>query len=250
VLRFAQGSTPGIVNLFEQALADLQSAGAELVMIEDGPNPPETFGRASYDLLKFEFKEGINQYLASTSPEQVKTRNLTDLIAFNSEHKDIELALFDQSIFSDSLNMDDLESKDYLDAKELVQTTTRDNGIDHLLATHQVDVLIAPSGLTVPRRDAVNGDVWPNDWPGYGSHAAKAGYPHLTVPMGTVHALPVGLSFIGKANDDAHILGFAYAYEQQSQRRAEPSYWQNAEQIPDIAASLAGFNANKSKPSK
>ena len=120
---------------------------------------------------------------------------------------------------------------------DLVQRATREDGIDALLAAHQVIALVAPSGPLPPPVDAINGDVWP-DWPGIGWMAAIAGYPHLTVPMGTVDGLPVGLSFLGTADDDARILSLGHAYEQATHRRVEPAYLPNAEARPEIAKAM------------
>jgi amidase len=194
-----------------------------------------------YAILKYEFKHGLNTYLTSTSPEQVTPRNLEELIAFNEANKDIELALFDQSIFVASQAMGSLESDEYKVALETVQKATRQEGIDTLLQEHNVQILLAPSGPSVPRLDPINGDVWPNNWPGFGGHAAQAGYPHATVPMGGIHGISVGLSFIGGKNTDAQILSYAYAYEQHSLRRLEPQYLNNAESVPFIAEAMKGY---------
>lgn len=238
VLNFAKGSSSQIIQRFDTALADLVAAGAILVNIDQRPKAPEGLGKMSYDLLKYEFKDGINSYLASTSSQQVPVRTLQELISFNQANSDIELALFDQSIFVSSQSMDALESKAYKTAVARVQKATREDGVDKLLTEHNVDVLIAPSGPVVPRVDAINGDVWPNSWPGFGSYSAQAGYPHVTVPMGDINALSVGLSFIGTKFTDAELLGFAYAYEQRSERRIEPRYLANAEDIPAIADAM------------
>ncbi|MBV1911575.1 MAG: hypothetical protein KUG78_19950, partial [Kangiellaceae bacterium] len=168
VLNFAKGSSLPIVDLFERALIDLESAGAILVPIEDRPTTPEGYGKMAYDLLKYEFKDGINHYLASTSKEQVSSRTLAELIDFNEQHADVELPLFDQSIFVKSEAMDSLESEQYKKSLALVLKTTQQNGIDQLLGAHQVAVLVAPSGPVVPKIDPINGDIWPNSWPGYG----------------------------------------------------------------------------------
>ena len=138
--------------------------------------------------------------------------------------------------------MDSLESKSYQTALTTVQKATREEGIDKLLSEHNVDVLVAPTGPVVPRVDPINGDVWPSSWPGFGSYAAQAGYPHVSVPMGEVHSLSVSLSFIGTKNTDANMLAYAYAYEQQSQRRIEPHYLTNAEDIPLIAEAMKAKN--------
>ena len=233
VLRFATGSDARIQALFDRALKDLEAAGAVLVDINEEPQTPDNFGKMAYDLLKYEFKSGINDYLASTASEQVEPRSLEALIAYNEAHASDELALFDQSIFVASQEMDSLDSDGYRESVRQVQQISRKN-IDALLANEDVDVLVAPTGVIAPRVDPINGDVWPGGWPGYGSAAARAGYPHATVPMGGVHALPVGLSFIGSNLQDANVLSYAYAYEQVSQRRLTPQYYENAEALVDI----------------
>jgi amidase len=242
VLDFAKGSSAPIVQLFNAALADLEAAGAILVQIEERPATPANYGTLAYDLLKFEFKDGINDYLASTSAEQVQTRSLEELIAFNQKHKDLELTLFDQSIFVASQAMGTLESTEYKQAVEVIQKTTREEGINKLLQQYNVDVLIAPSGPIVPRVDSINGDIWPNSWPGYGSHAARAGYPHLTIPMGGVHSLSVGLSLIGNKESDADVLAYGYAYEQQSMKRLDPQYLSNAEELVEIGKAMQPYS--------
>ncbi|MFT4939025.1 MAG: amidase [Paraglaciecola sp.] len=242
VLNFAKGQSSPILAHFTKALADLERAGATLVNVDERPSTPENFNEMSYDILKYEFKDGLNTYLASTSAERVPTRNLQQLIEFNQSHQYIELALFDQSIFVASEATGSLDSEEYKTAIAAVQQTTREGGIDKLLQQYEVSVLVAPSGPLVPRVDPINGDVWPDNWPGYGSHAARAGYPHATVPMGGTNHLSVGLSFIGAKHADAEILSYAYAYEQHSMRRLAPQYLSNAEAIPAIAESMRAYD--------
>ena len=242
VLNFAKGHTPAIINLFERALNDLKAAGAILVDINEAPEAPESFDKKSYDLLKYEFKDGLNQYLASTSAEQVNVRTLQDLINFNQQHKDIELALFDQSILQASQAMQALDVPDYQQAQALIQKATQEDGIDKLLQENNVEVLVSPSGPFMLQIDPLYGDVWPNDWPGFGSYAAIAGYPHITVPMGEINAMPIGLSFIADKNADAKVLAFAFAYEQKSQRRVTPQYFSNAEKLPNITKAMKPYN--------
>ena len=109
--------------------------------------------------------------------------------------------------------------------------------MDSLLTGYGVDVLVSPSGPVAPRVDPINGDVWPS-WAGAGSLAAIAGYPHLTVPMGTVHGVPVGISFMGGRNKDAAVLSNGYAFEQRTNLRAEPQYLTNAEERKEIAPAM------------
>jgi len=236
VLRFAEGESANIKARFDTALAVIKAAGAELVEIMDFEPEGDDFYDESYAVLKYEFKHTLNEYLAST-PSTVKTRSLNDVIEFNIKHADIELALFDQSIFIDSQALGGIDEPAYLTALANVQRATRERGIDLLMREHDVQVLVAPSGALAPRIDPVNGDVWPS-WAGAGGLAAKAGYPHLTVPMGTVKSIPIGLSFIGGKDQDAAVLSYGFAYEQLTKLRAEPTYLKTAEDRPDVAAAM------------
>ncbi len=237
VLRAAQGSNPDIIAHFDAALDVMKEQGAELVEITEFAPPPE-FWPASLLVLQYEFKYSLNSYLAA-APPAVTTRTLADVIAFNTAHADKELALFGQDLFeaSDALGPLSDEAHTYINALALVQSTTRENGIDKLLATHDVAVLVAPSGPVAPRVDPVNGDVWPA-WAGAGYLAAVAGYPHLTVPMGNVHGIPVGVSFMGPKDSDARTIAYGYAYEAASQKRVAPRYLPSADSRPEIAAAM------------
>lgn len=236
VLRFAEGDSAHIKARFEAALAVIKAAGAELVEINDFQAEGEDFDDDSYAVLKYEFKHTLNEYLAST-PSSVKTRTLAEVIAFNNEHADIELALFDQDIFLASQALGGIDDPAYIAARTRVQRATRERGIDLLMREYDVRVLVAPSGVLSPRIDPVNGDVWPS-WAGAGGLAAKAGYPHLTVPMGTVKSIPIGLSFIGGKDQDAAVLSYGFAYEQATNLRAEPGFLKSAEDRVDVAAAM------------
>ena len=235
VLRFAQGSNPDVAQRFNAALDAMKSAGAELVDIDAYDRPAE-FGPSSLLVLEYEFKDSLNAYLASL-PETVGARSLAELIAFNKDHAEVELALFGQDLFEESNAVGPLTDGAYLMARDLVQTATRANGIDKMLADFNVSVLVSPSGPIAPPIDPVNGDVWP-DWFGAGWMAAVAGYPNLTVPMGDVHGIPVGISFMGARDSDARVLAYGYAFEQATHLHVAPKYLENAEDRPEIAAAL------------
>jgi amidase len=236
VLRYSVGNNSDIVELFDSALLELEAAGAILVEIRNRPPQVEDFGRFSSSVMKYEFKAGLNEYLAST-PQTVATRSLTELIAFNIENADVELALFGQDIFEESNALLGLDDPNYIHAADTIQSASRESGIDALLRDYRVEVLVAPSGPVSPQIDPINGDVWP-PFPGAGGMAAIAGYPHLTVPMGTVHKIPVGASFIGGNNADAKILSYGYAFERRTMLRAEPKYLKNAEAIDVISKAM------------
>jgi len=236
VARFEQGSNSDIIERFDEALKALEAAGAELVEIEEFESSADNFWPSAGKALRYEFKATINDYLAST-PDAVKTRTLSELIAFNEQNTDLELALFDQSIFEEANALGDLASDEYKTAIAAVQSATREDGIDKLLADYNVTLLVSPSGPISPRIDPVNGDVWPN-WAGAGWMAAIAGYPHLTVPMGDVHGVPIGISFIGAKDADADVLSAGFAYEQVTEKRVEPQYLPTAEVREEIAKAM------------
>ncbi len=240
VLRYSQGRNNDVIEKFNAALKVLEDAGAVLVEIDERPEFPSDFGTSALNVLYYEFKSTLNEYLADT-PDTVKTRTLSDVIAFNLDNADVELALYDQSIFDASEETTDLNDPVYTKARDSIQAATRAGGIDKLLADNNVDILVAPTGAPSSRIDPINGDVWP-PFPGAGSMAAIAGYPHITVPAGTIHNLSVGFSFIGAKDEDAKVLSYGYAYEQLTNLRAEPQYLNSAEDLPDVAAAMRRKN--------
>ena len=236
ILRTAQGNNPDIIARFDAALEVLKAQGAELVEITEFESPV-AFWPASLLVLEYEFKARLNAYLAGAAPA-VASRSLKDIIAFNKANAAQELALFGQDLFEESEALGPFTDKAYKDALKLVQTATREKGIDMLLSKHNVDVLVAPSGPIAPRTDPVNGDVWP-EWAGAGWAPAVAGYPNLTIPMGDVHGIPVGISFMGTKNADGRILGYGFAYEQASGIRLAPKYLESAETRPEISEAMS-----------
>jgi amidase len=219
VLRFAAGFHPETDVVFEASLARMRAAGAVLVEITEGPDPAtrKALGDAEELVLKTEFKADINAYLASTDPAKVKTRTLADLIAFNREHAAQELSLFGQETFEAAQATKGLDDPEYLKALETGRRLAGPEGIDRLLKDHDVVALVAPSLAPAWLIDPVLKDHYVGG--GAGGPAAIAGYPHLTVPMGDVAGLPVGLSFIGPAWSDARILSLGYAFEQTTAAR-------------------------------
>jgi amidase len=234
VLRFATGWSEPVDNVFEGALAILRAQGATLVDIAalDGR---EKIGPAEFKVLLTEFKVDLNAYLATT-PASVKTRSLADMIAFNAAHTR-ELALFGQDVLVQAEATKGLADPDYLAARALSLRLAGAEGIDALLSKFKVTALVAPTGPAAWMIDAVHGDQYNGG--GAGSLAAVAGYPHLTVPMGAVKGLPVGLSFIGPKWSDAQILSLGYAYEQASHASITPGYAPSIEETDAVAPLLA-----------
>jgi amidase len=177
----------------------------------------------------------MNAYLATTPPT-VTSRSLADLIAFNAAHADAELALFGQETFEQAQKTKGLDDPAYKKARAASFQAAGPNGIDRLLKDHHLDALVGPTMPPAWKIDAVNGDQISGG--GAGSLAAVAGYPHLTVPMGLVKGLPVGLSFIGPKWSEALLLNLGYAYEQARGPFPQPQFYPSIEDSPAIAPHL------------
>jgi amidase len=181
-----------------------------------------------------EFKHDLIAYLATT-PAAVRTRTLADIIAFNREHADAEMPLFGQDLFEQAEATTGLDAE-YRRARETSLRLAGAQGIDRLLRRHSLVALVGPTMPPAWLIDSVHGDQYPGA--GAGSLAAVAGYPHLTVPMGQVRGLPVGLSFIGPKWSDALILALGYAYEQASHARVAPRLLPSIEESDEVAPHL------------
>ncbi len=207
VMRSQVGDRADLVEVFDTALADLERAGAELVEIEFEPNG-EMYGD-SFTVLMFELREEIGKYLRSL-PGEAMPRSLADLIAFNKTNADVEMRWFGQDLFELAEETTDREA--YEAARENAVRIAGRETIDSLLNRYDVEFLTVPTRGPAWTSDLVNGDNF-NGSIGFGAPAAIAGYPHLTVPMGHIEGLPVGLSFIGAKWADHDVLKAGAAYE-------------------------------------
>jgi amidase len=207
VLRGAVGERADVKALFEAALADLTRAGAELVDVEY--SPPAEMWQASLPVLLFELRVEMDKYL-SGRPVSGGPRSLADVVAFNTAHPREELRWFGQDLFEQALETTDAEA--YTKNLATLRRLTRAEGIDKLLAENKVSFLVAPTEGPAWTTDLVNGDNFTNGI-GAGYLAAIAGYPHITVPMGGVEGLPVGLSIMGGQWQDHAVLKAGAAYE-------------------------------------
>lgn len=216
VLRDGVGDEPKTKAVFEAALKSLQAAGAELVDIKD--SSAAGLGDAENLVLQYELKADLNAYLAST-PATVKTRTLADVIAFDAAHETEEMPYFKQEYFEMSQARKGLDDPEYIAAAAKAQAISRTR-IDGLLKDHNVTLLVAPTYAAAWKSDTIYGDVY--NGPSATTLPATSGYPHLTVPMGFVQGLPVGLSFIGTQWSDAELLKAGYAFEQATHARKPP----------------------------
>lgn len=219
VVRNYFGGRKDLVDpVIEKALSVLRQQGAILIDCEM-PNVGKA-GNDGLEVLLYEFKAGLASYLKTYAPD-APIKNMADLIAYNLQHQDRELPYFGQEYLIRAQAKGDLTSQEYLDALANVRRYSRTEGIDQLMNLHQLDALVAPTNGTAWLTDLINGD---SSGASFAGPAAVAGYPHITVPAGQVHGLPVALSFVGRAWSEPTLIGLAYSYEQASLARRPPTY--------------------------
>jgi amidase len=173
----------------------------------------------------FELKAGLNRYLAERDKKD-GPRTLADIIKFNDANRTTEMPHFGQDLFIKAEEKGPLTTKIYLDALAKNQRLARQQGIDAVAARFKLDAFIAPSRTPAWLTDLVNGDSSSNSCAGL---AAVAGYPHITLPMGYVHGLPVGISFFGSAYSEPKLISLAYAFEQMTKFRRPPRFLRTAD---------------------
>ena len=231
VMRFA--SNEQLNPVFEAALAVLRRQGAELVDIKKFDD--SAIGRNEFSVLLSELKVDMAKYLAS-SPAPIGVRTLADLIAFDKAHATQEMPLFKQEIFEQSEKTNGLDDAGYKKARRTSFGAAGPKGIDKLLKDNNVVALVGPTTGPAWKIDAVNGDQFSGG--GAGNLAAVAGYPHLTVPMGLIKGMPVGLSFMGPKWSEALLLSLGYAYEQARGPFPAPRFLPSIEMSPEIGPAL------------
>jgi amidase len=208
---------PGMDGLSRAAIDTLKAKGATIVEVKLYKELKEAQA-AQFTVLLFEFKDGLNKYLAKANST---IKSLTDVIAFNKENADKAMPFFKQEILDQAEAKGSLEEKEYLDAVAKTTGITR-KAIDTIMKDNQLDAICAPTNGYACCIDLINGD-YDNGF-SFSSPAAMAGYPHITVPMGYGHELPIGLSFISTAYKEGDIIKLAYAYEQASKKRIKPEF--------------------------
>jgi amidase len=212
------GNNADLDVVIEKALAELKAQGAVLVDTQV-PNVGK-YDTTETEVLLHEFKADLAAYLAQYAPG-APIANMAELIAFNEQHRDRELAHFGQDFLERAQAKGGLDSPAYREALANNQRYAREEGIDQVMREHGLDALVAPTGGPAWLTDFINGD---HAGAGFSSPAAVAGYPHITVPAGQVHGLPVGLSFVGAAYSEAKLIGMAYAFEQATLHRRAPQF--------------------------
>jgi amidase len=225
VARNLAGFDPRVDRVFEEALLALQREGAVLVDPADLPHKGE-YDDAEQAVLLFDLKADLAAYLQRRGPT-AGIASLADAIAWNAAHADLELRYFGQDVFEDAQKKGPLNSPEYVQALQKARRLAGPEGLDAVLGKHQLDALLAPTAGPAWLTDLVSGDHYTG---GSASTApAVAGTPHVTVPMGQVFGLPVGLSFLGRAWSEPRLIALAHAFEVATQARRRPRYLATAD---------------------
>jgi amidase len=207
----------GVDMLFQKAIGVLKESGATIVEV-DFLKTVEGISGAEFTVLQYEFKDGLNKYLAGS---KINVKNLKDIIDFNKKNEVKVMPFFKQEILETSEEKKSLDTAEYKDALKKITTTAR-KSIDDMLKKDNLDALCGPTNGPSWCTDLINGDFYT----GYGmySPAAIAGYPHISIPMGLVGGLPVGLTFLGSAYQEPQLISIGFAYERGSKSRSVPQF--------------------------
>jgi amidase len=206
----------------------MRRLGAELVDPVEMPTQGK-FDEDEYTVLLYEFKAGLNAYLATLAPGAA-VKPLADLIAFNEQNHEREMPFFGQEILVMAEAKGPLSSSEYLAALQRCRRLSTVEGIDAVMDLHRLAALVAPSGGPAFPIDLVNGDHYTGT--GSSTFAAVSGYPHVTVPAGQVFGLPIGMSFFGRAWSESRLIALAYAFEQATRQRRAPTFRAGADLPP------------------
>lgn len=208
-----------MVSLLKQAIELITKQGGVIVEVELLKSIYE-LRDAEFTVLQYEFKDGVNKYLATAN---TKMKSLQDVIDFNLKNESRAMPYFKQETLISSQATGNLDSKEYTDA--LAKSLSTRTIITNLMKENQLDAISGITNGLACCIDLINGDY--DTGFSISSPAAMAGFPHITVPMGFVHSLPVGISFFGDAYTEPVLLGIAYAYEQASKKRRKPEFKTN-----------------------
>jgi len=213
--KFLEGHE-GVVGLYKAAIDILKSKGAVVIEVELLKATKEA-SAGEFTVLQYEFKEGLDKYLSNAN---AKVKSLAEVIAFNKQNETTAMPWFKQETLESSQLKTGLASKEYTDA--LKKTLSSRHIIDGMISKNKLDAICGTSIGLACYTDIINGDYDTGFY--FCPPAAMAGYPHITVPMGKVHELPVGFSFVAGAYKEPELLTLAYAFEQATKKREAPKF--------------------------
>jgi len=210
------------IAMFNAMVDKIRAAGATIIEVKDTRTGYEGLGEAEYFVLLSELKSDMATYLENLPDGLVSHKNLTDLIAFNKANADRELQHFGQEIFEQAQATKGTSDSAYTDARVKSLDLAGRRGIDGILSLYKADLILQLSNGPAWLSTLGKGDNFTG--PSASNWAAVAGYPHITVPMGYLNELPVGISFIGRKWHDHNVIKAGYAFEQLTKARKAPAY--------------------------
>jgi amidase len=204
-------------TLMNQTIAKLEELGAEVIEIDQISET--NIGGDAFQVLLYEFKDGLNKYFESLGDDAPVSsiEELAELTRNNPE----ETEKFDRNLILMAAEKGNLDSEEYREALDNMLLHSRDEGIDKVMDENNLDAFVSPTGSPAWKTDLTLGD---NFSLSSSSPSARAGYPIITVPMGQLDGLPVGVSFFGRAWSEPVLLEIAYAYEQATLHRIIPEF--------------------------
>jgi amidase len=217
VIRNSGGFSDRVDSLMRQAIAGMTVQGAVIIEVE-APKRSD-YADAEFEVMLYEFKYGLNKYFTGLGNE-APIKTISELIKFNKSDT-IELKYFNQKMLEMADKKGDLSSPEYKKSLDKMLKATRENGIDKMMNSNDLDALIAPTGSPAWKTDLILGDHFVGD---NSSLAAISGYPAITLPMGFIENLPVGVTFFGRAWSEPVLIEIAYGFEQGTKHRKAPKY--------------------------
>jgi len=211
-------------QLMEESIKIMKSQGA-LIIEATNIKTPKNFGDLEFEVLLYEFKSDLNKYLKNIDPK-IKICSLKDIIEFNKKNMNKVMPYFRQELLIMAQEKGTLLDEKYIKALKESKEMAGKSGIDATMDKYNLDAIIAPTNGPAWKTDLINGDHYSG---GCSSEVAVAGYPHITVPAGYVHGLPIGISFIGRNFSEGILIKIAYAYEKATQFRKPPKFKEKIE---------------------
>jgi len=209
-----------LAKVMEEAVNCLKENGATIIELEE--ILPREARKHSFQVLLYEFKDGLNKYFRGLG-EDAPVKSLEDLVE-KTFADSIEMRYYDHETLKMALSKGDLNSEEYQNALASMHRLSREQGIDKAMDEHDLDAIIGPTGSPAWKTDLTSGD---NFGVSSSSPSAIAGYPNVCVPMGQIDGLPVAISIFGRPWSEPTLLEIAYAYEQVTKHRMTPAFIDN-----------------------
>jgi amidase len=205
---------PEIVTVFMKALADMKTAGA--VIVDPAAVDLAQVRRAQGAASCGGFKYDINQYLAGLGA-RAPVHALEEIVKSRRFHPSVQLRL-ERAQESTELNgPESAACKAEADYREQFRAA-----VLKTMEGQRLDVFVYPTWSNPPR---LIGDLNTPHGDNSQIFSPTTGFPAINVPMGYTrdNTLPAGVTFFGRAWDEATLIKLAYSYEQATKHRRPPS---------------------------